>query len=427
MSKEILFLFTKKFPYGHQETYLFDELPYLIEKFNKLIIVPYDEYEYNDDKNRINDVKGVDIFKINKKVKTFSLLQKLKREIAIISIVGEEIINGREKKKHIVRYRSICAQLRHAFSNAAILEDYLSDITEKNQKIIFYNYWLHRGVIISAFIKKRLSNHMKIVSRAHAYDLYHNDWLKMLNIKTDMFLPFEYFKINSCDHIFSISSHGLSHFQKLYGQFSSKFSIARLGVKDNLKQSDFVEFSDVKIIVSCSAIDYRKRVYMMPEILSKLDFKFKWIHIGGGSIDNIEKVETEIRKYNLKEVCELKGLMAHPQIIELYQTLKIDYFFNLSIAEGIPVSLMEAASFGIPMIATNTIGNPEIVNNENGFLIDVNFNSSDIAEKINRYNFDTENIKYKRNMSRQMFLSNYNASKNYKEFASLLSVYLNHD
>ena len=46
-----------------------------------------------------------------------------------------------------------------------------------------------------------------------------------------------------------------------------------------------------------------------------------------------------------------------------------DLFVNMSLSEGIPVSIMEAISFGIPIIATNVGGNAEIVNDETGVLI----------------------------------------------------------
>ena len=35
-----LYLFTEKFPYGKQEVFLENELPFLSEKFEKVIIVP---------------------------------------------------------------------------------------------------------------------------------------------------------------------------------------------------------------------------------------------------------------------------------------------------------------------------------------------------------------------------------------------------
>jgi len=47
---------------------------------------------------------------------------------------------------------------------------------------------------------------------------------------------------------------------------------------------------------------------------------------------------------------------------------------NLSETEGIPVSIMEAQSAGVPILATNLGGTSEIVNNENGFLVEKDFN-----------------------------------------------------
>ena len=48
----------------------------------------------------------------------------------------------------------------------------------------------------------------------------------------------------------------------------------------------------------------------------------------------------------------------------------MDYFINLSDSEGIPVSIMEAMSVGIPIIARDVGGNREIVTNNNGCLLE---------------------------------------------------------
>jgi glycosyltransferase involved in cell wall biosynthesis len=55
----------------------------------------------------------------------------------------------------------------------------------------------------------------------------------------------------------------------------------------------------------------------------------------------------------------------------LYRNLAPDVFINVSSSEGVPVSIMEAMSFGIPAIATDAGGNREIVNSSSGFLIPV--------------------------------------------------------
>ena len=47
----------------------------------------------------------------------------------------------------------------------------------------------------------------------------------------------------------------------------------------------------------------------------------------------------------------------------------IDIFINVSSSEGLPVAIMEAISFDIPIIATNVGGTSEIVTPETGILI----------------------------------------------------------
>jgi glycosyltransferase involved in cell wall biosynthesis len=72
--------------------------------------------------------------------------------------------------------------------------------------------------------------------------------------------------------------------------------------------------------------------------------------------------------------------------MEFYRKNHVDLFINVSETEGIPVSIMEAMSFGIPCIATNVGGVNEIVNNTNGFLVKKYFNNDHVSEFIINYN-----------------------------------------
>ena len=81
------------------------------------------------------------------------------------------------------------------------------------------------------------------------------------------------------------------------------------------------------------------------------------------------------------------GKLEKEKVMNFYLTNHVDLFLNTSISEGIPVSIMEAISFGIPILATNVGGTKEIVNNTTGFLIDAEFKPENIAEIIdNRLN-----------------------------------------
>ncbi len=419
MNKSI-FLFTKKFPYGKQETYLFDELPFLIKEFKTIYIIPYDEYDYKENENRLSHETGIEIIKINSLTKTLSWQKKFVREFAILKVLCTELLFGRERKKHLIIIKSILAQLRNLYTNHLVLLDFIQTNIKDTTKIIAYNYWLHRGVIISYWLKRKSAKKVTIISRAHSLDLYHKSWNDFLKFKTPLFLPFEFFKVKNIDKIFSISTHGYNHFLSLFPKYKSKFKIARLGVFDNVSPMQN-KTNNVKIIVTCSGIDKNKRMYLMPSILAKLNVDFKWIHFGWGDNKDIEQLQFEINKYNLQNKCELKGYTPHHEIIEFYKNNYVDLFCNLSTAEGIPVSLMEAASFGIPMVATNTVGNPEIVNNENGFLIEIDFNTDELSALLNSYFDNAELIQRKREAARNTFLETYNAEKNYTQFAKQLT------
>ena len=101
----------------------------------------------------------------------------------------------------------------------------------------------------------------------------------------------------------------------------------------------------------------------------------------------------------------------------------IDLFINVSETEGIPVSIMEAMSFGIPCIATNVGGNPEIVNATNGFLISANPSVEEIKKVlIDFMQLNTEkHIELRRN-ARKTWEQNFNAESNYTQFFSELSA-----
>jgi len=48
--------------------------------------------------------------------------------------------------------------------------------------------------------------------------------------------------------------------------------------------------------------------------------------------------------------------LPHNDVLNYYASNPVDVFINTSSSEGLPVSIMEAMSFGIPVIATNVGG-----------------------------------------------------------------------
>ena len=63
----------------------------------------------------------------------------------------------------------------------------------------------------------------------------------------------------------------------------------------------------------------------------------------------------------------------------------MDLLINLSSSEGIPVSMMEAISFGIPVFANDVGGISEIVQPETGELIPDKLSAKEIASRLDQF------------------------------------------
>lgn len=103
-------------------------------------------------------------------------------------------------------------------------------------------------------------------------------------------------------------------------------------------------------------------------ILKNNQLHFKCIIVGeGGERQNIEKL---INQYKLHEEIQLAGLVLQENIQHYYEQANL--FVLSSETEGIPIVLMEAMSKGLPVVATNITGIPELVIHEKtGILVPV--------------------------------------------------------
>jgi len=113
---------------------------------------------------------------------------------------------------------------------------------------------------------------------------------------------------------------------------------------------------------------------------------FVWITNSNLSVDEVKKIES----YDLKEKFSLiKSEDVGINHLDLIKFLRLADIFTLpSFVEGLPISLLEAMSLGIPSISTNVYAIPEAVkDNETGLLIEPG-NSDALAEAILKINND---------------------------------------
>jgi glycosyltransferase involved in cell wall biosynthesis len=112
------------------------------------------------------------------------------------------------------------------------------------------------------------------------------------------------------------------------------------------------------------------------------DFSFHWLHIGDGEV--LRKLQDEVKlEPGLSDRIELLGhLFSHDEVLAMYTNRPIDIFVNLSESEGTPVSALEAASFGVHILATEVGGNSDLVRKIGGTLLSVNPSPEEIARNL---------------------------------------------
>jgi len=96
---------------------------------------------------------------------------------------------------------------------------------------------------------------------------------------------------------------------------------------------------------------------------------------------------------------------------------------NLSIVEGLPVSIMEAISHGIPVVATAVYGVPEIVvNGYNGITLPVQFTSEQLDAALLHVMANASEVTMMRKHARALFEELFDAEKNYNGFAKEIAA-----
>ena len=91
------------------------------------------------------------------------------------------------------------------------------------------------------------------------------------------------------------------------------------------------------------------------------------LFIGGNG--EIKKLNSLIKNYQIEDIVKYQGWVSKKRKAEVLNSS--DVYILPSYAEGSPISILEAMSYGMAIISTKVGGIPELVReNQNGFLIE---------------------------------------------------------
>lgn len=198
----------------------------------------------------------------------------------------------------------------------------------------------------------------------HAYDIYFNNkWFSKL--------------VNNSESAFSISEYNIDYVNKQYRQLDvSRIILSRLGTpnppkctsSNQSKKDGWLYLGFISWFVTKKGLFY---LLDAMKILKEKEINVKLILAGDGPLKN--KILSVIKENDLQSHIEYIGRINKEEKHTYYCSLDMLVMPAITTPndqDGIPVVLMEAVSYGLPIIATNVSGIPEICkNNYNGKLI----------------------------------------------------------
>ena len=119
----------------------------------------------------------------------------------------------------------------------------------------------------------------------------------------------------------------------------------------------------IKVISVCRFVEQKniQEIIQIAEVLPQFQFKI----LGDGPLYN--EIDNSIKIKRLNNVQLLGNCM------NVYtHLLNSDIFLSSSLYEGLPLSILEAMSIGLPIVASNVVGNCDaIIHDQSGYLYDL--------------------------------------------------------
>jgi len=396
-----LIVFTAGFPFGGSEPFLKEELEYLVRRFDAVILVTVNP----EGKITHNLHETCQLFSLQHKDTFFQKTRALFSLFDALFWKELQVLKNVYKKKISL---SILATMLMGLHRAKLIKKFVLRTIkmEPNVNHYLYSYWCDDTALGIALLK-RSDPSLKTFSRLHGWDAY-------FEVNAINYLSYRHFITKHLDAIYSVSSKGKAYCEHTWKITDpDKIKVSRLGVREQ----KYLKLNAENVIVSCSNLIPLKRIHLLVEALSLMkSFTLKWVHFGDGP--DLERIQNMCKNMLPPTIAwELKGWIKNTMVMEWYERNAPALFINLSTSEGVPVSIMEAMSFGIPAIATDVGGNKEIVNHLNGFLISSTPSAEEIADTMKTYfAMSTADQEKMHQAAYDTWKKDYNSEINYENF-----------
>ena len=408
MSASHLAVLLKDYPFVKGEPYFHRELATISKHFKEITLF-VNHLPVTDSQQEFTIPENVTVVNVASE-KTKPQLNHLFNQYSISELF--------QNIRHILeRLRAMHYYLRESASMRDKILAYLKTKDIAPSSMTWYSYWSDELAFVLARMKQQgvISD---AISRTHNHDIY-------ADRHPANYLPFRNFIFNQLDGVYCIAQHGRNYLTQNYPVKKAKFHCERLGVDTQKPVTKSIKEDSIQL-VSLSGIVPVKQLEFIIKVLSKWHGKkIHWHHIGSGKNMVYEEsvlrlaAEQLDRKENILH--EFHGFIKLENVIATLSSINPHFLLNASTFEGIPVSMMEACSLGIPIVGPNVCGVPEIIEHRrNGYL----FSPTSPEELLSIFH-EIENLEESEyqdlrvnalNMQRQRF----NADTNYNRLAAVL-------
>jgi glycosyltransferase involved in cell wall biosynthesis len=279
---------------------------------------------------------------------------------------------------------------------------------------IAYCYW-NETLSYAAILAKTRGKVRKVVSRAHGADLYEMR-------REHEYMPLKRQFIQGYDQIFVLSQEAKAYLQDVYGASPGHVQVSPLGVPlprslSPPSPSGYLHIISVSFCVGVKRLD---RIIEALDVFATQhrEVAISWTHIGAGPLFEQIKALAETRLVGHNNLTfRFAGDLPNKAIKDYYLETPVDVLVNTSESEGMPVSIMEAMSAGVPAIAPDVGGMSSLVSNQCGALLSQRPSAQEIADAIQRVALGKARGALRVN-ARRVIEQRFNSITNYTKFIS---------
>ena len=382
---------TARTPFSIGEEFILTEMLALKNLDADLLIFPRDRNDYLFHKKAEPLVKDTVVLPwFNLAIGAVFIRTILKSPLSMFRIVIDVVFESRN--------------LRIALKNLIIMPKsvYLSAVANKYPVSHLHAHWGTTTSTMAYIISKLTGIPWSLT--VHRGDIKENNLLKL--------------KVQDAKFTRCISANSREMLISIVGdQCKDKIIIIPMGVKietsNSILPKQNVLFS---IAVPANLVSVKGHRFLVDacSILKKRGINnFLCTFYGDGILR--QKLTNQISSAHVGDVVTIQGQIPHEELLKLYDEGKVDIIVLPSIYtergdhEGIPVSLMEAMAYGIPVVSTNTGGIPELIGDGCGIMVEEK-NPLALADAIEKLYNDPAYRKALGEVGRQKVISDFNVS-----------------